>query len=81
MYCSANLFSRRLARFVEHNNVFYVRGYSVWRHAFHLLYAITAEGINGGSERYRLMVAFPTRRIYGRDSLRSIAGQCGKTDT
>ncbi len=55
---------------------FMFRVIPVWRHAFYILYAKSAEGINGGSRRYRL-VAFPTRHLWSRQ-FPSIAGQCGK---
>ncbi|TGB89998.1 FAD-dependent oxidoreductase, partial [Salmonella enterica subsp. enterica serovar Enteritidis] len=39
---------------------------------------ILAEGINGGSERYRLMSSIPHATIYGRDSLRLLLVSAGK---
>ncbi|EAA7243561.1 FAD-binding oxidoreductase [Salmonella enterica] len=78
MACSANLFPQ-IGTLREHNNVFYVQGYSGFGVTpSHIVCKILAEGINGGSERYRLMSRIPHATIYGRDSLRLLLVSAGK---
>ncbi|EBG9320221.1 FAD-binding oxidoreductase [Salmonella enterica subsp. enterica] len=78
MACSANLFPQ-IGTLREHNNVFYVQGYSGFGVTpSHIVCKILAEGINGGSERYRLMSSIPHATIYGRDSLRLLLVSAGK---
>ncbi len=77
MACSANLFPQ-IGTLREHNNVFMFRVIRIWRHAFPYCMQNPAEGINGGSERYRLMSSIPHATIYGRDSLRLLLVSAGK---
>lgn len=78
MACSANLFPQ-IGTLRDHNNVFYVQGYSGFGVTpSHIVCKILAEGINGGSERYRLMSSIPHATIYGRDSLRLLLVSAGK---
>ncbi len=61
MACSANLFPQ-IGTLRDHNNVFYVQGYSGFGVTpSHIVCKILAEGINGGSDRYRLLSSIPTR--------------------
>lgn len=61
MACSANLFPQ-IGTLRDHNNVFYVRGYSGFGVTpSHIVCKILAEGIDGGSDRYRLLSSIPTR--------------------
>lgn len=70
MACSANLFLQ-IGTLNQHNNVFYVQGYSGFGVTpSHIVCKVLAEGINGGSARYDLMSKIPHARIHGRDSMR-----------
>ncbi|MBP1524244.1 hypothetical protein IVY21_06420 [Salmonella enterica subsp. enterica serovar Worthington] len=62
MACSANLFPQ-IGTLREHNNVFMFRVIPDLASRLPILYAKSAEGINGGSERYRLMSSIPTRQF------------------
>ena len=60
MACSANLFPQ-IGTLRDHNNVF-TSGYSGFGVTpSHIVCKILAEGINGGSDRYRLLSSIPTR--------------------
>ena len=60
MACSANLFPQ-IGTLRDHNNVFYVRGTPASASPRRTSCKILAEGINGGSDRYRLLSSIPTR--------------------
>ena len=78
MACSANLFPQ-IGTLRDHNNVFYVQGYSGFGVTpSHIVCKILAEGINGGSDRYRLLSSIPHATIHGRDSLRLLLVTAGK---
>ncbi|EAW5960953.1 hypothetical protein CPY09_12025 [Salmonella enterica subsp. enterica serovar Typhimurium] len=65
--------------YLQQCHVFYVQGYSGFGVTpSHIVCKILAEGINGGSERYRLMSSIPHATIYGRDSLRLLLVSAGK---
>ncbi|MBL2939497.1 FAD-dependent oxidoreductase, partial [Klebsiella pneumoniae] len=44
----------------------------------HIVCKILAEGIDGGSDRYRLLSSIPHATIHGRDSLRLLLVTAGK---
>jgi gamma-glutamylputrescine oxidase len=78
MACSANLFPQ-IGTLSQHNNVFYVQGYSGFGVTpSHIVCKVLAEGMNGGSARYDLMSKIPHARIHGRDSLRLLLVTAGK---
>ncbi|KJM56864.1 FAD-dependent oxidoreductase [Pluralibacter gergoviae] len=78
MACSANLFPQ-IGTLRERSNVFYVQGYSGFGVTpSHIVCKILAEGILGGSERYRLLSSIPHATIRGRDSLRPLLVTAGK---
>ncbi len=78
MACSANLFPQ-IGTLRDHNNVFYVQGYSGFGVTpSHIVCKILAEGIDGGSDRYRLLSSIPHATIHGRDSLRLLLVTAGK---
>lgn len=78
MACSANLFPQ-IGTLSQHNNVFYVQGYSGFGVTpSHIVCKVLAEGMNGGSARYDLMSNIPHARIHGRDSLRLLLVTAGK---
>lgn len=77
MACSANLFPQ-IGTLRDHNNVFYVGVLRLRRHPSHIVCKILAEGIDGGSDRYRLLSSIPHATIHGRDSLRLLLVTAGK---
>jgi gamma-glutamylputrescine oxidase len=78
MACSANLFPQ-IGTLSQHNNVFYVQGYSGFGVTpSHIICKVLAEGINGGSARYDLISKIPHARIHGRDSMRLMLVTAGK---
>ncbi len=79
MACSANLFPQ-IGTLRDHNNVFLrPRGYSGFGVTpSHIVCKILAEGIDGGSDRYRLLSSIPHATIHGRDSLRLLLVTAGK---
>mgnify|MGYP004706394261 CR=1 FL=1 len=78
MACSVNLFPQ-IGTLSQHNNVFYVQGYSGFGVTpSHIVCKVLAEGMNGGSARYDLMSNIPHARIHGRDSLRLLLVTAGK---
>jgi gamma-glutamylputrescine oxidase len=70
--------SRRSAPYAITTTSFTSRVTPVWRHPSHIVCKILAEGINGGSDRYRLMSSIPHATIHGRDSLRLLLVTAGK---
>ncbi|MQL49526.1 MULTISPECIES: NAD(P)/FAD-dependent oxidoreductase [Photorhabdus] len=76
--CSANLFPQ-IGSLPQHNNVFYVQGYSGFGVTpSHIVCKVLAEGISEGSERYDLMSSIPHANIVGKDTLRHLMVSAGK---
>ncbi|KMW73166.1 FAD-dependent oxidoreductase [Photorhabdus luminescens subsp. luminescens] len=76
--CSANLFPQ-IGSLPQHNNVFYVQGYSGFGVTpSHIVCKVLAEGMSEGSERYDLMSSIPHVNIIGKDKLRHFMVSAGK---
>ncbi len=75
----APICSRRSAPYAITTTSFYVQGYSGFGVTpSHIVCKILAEGIDGGSDRYRLLSSIPHATIHGRDSLRLLLVTAGK---
>ncbi len=76
--CSANLFPQ-INTLPEHDNVFYVQGYSGFGVTpSHVVCKILAEGMSEKTDRYNLMSSIPHARIFGKDILRPLLVSSGK---
>ncbi|MBU9564351.1 FAD-binding oxidoreductase [Burkholderia multivorans] len=76
--CSLKLFPQ-LGTLADHPNVFYVQGYSGFGVTpSQLLCKILAEGIMGGSDRYRLLSSIDHRSFPGKDHFRALLVSLGK---
>lgn len=72
MACSANLFPQ-IGTLPQHSNAFYVQGYSGFGVTpSHIICKVLAEGMNGGSDRYKLISSIHHKDIYFKDSLRQV---------
>lgn len=70
MACSANLFPQ-IGSLPEHDNVFYVQGYSGFGVTpSHIICKVLAEGIKGGSEHYDLISKVKHKNVIGKDYFR-----------
>lgn len=75
---SANLLLR-IGTLRDHNNVLHIQGYSgSGAISSYTVRKILAEGINGGSDYYRLLNSIPHTAIHDRDSLRLLSVTVGK---
>ncbi len=80
MACSANLFPQ-IGTLRDPQQRLLRPGYSGFGVTpSHIVCKILAEGINGGSDRYRLLSSIPHATIHGRDGLRLLLVTAGKID-
>lgn len=78
MASTRNLFPQ-LGTLREHQNVFFVQGYCGFGVTpSQIICKILAEGILGGSERYRLLSSIPRAAIAGKDQYRAFMVTLGK---
>ncbi|WJV54662.1 FAD-binding oxidoreductase [Prodigiosinella aquatilis] len=78
MASTRNLFPQ-IGTLRDKDNAFFVQGYCGFGVTpSQIICKILAEGILGGSERYRLISSIPRQTIYGKDNFRSLLCTLGK---
>jgi gamma-glutamylputrescine oxidase len=78
MDCTLNLFPQ-VGTLPNHDNVFYVQGYSGFGVTpSHVIAKVVADGMGEGSEAWNAMRSIPLKPVYGKDHFRSLICSMGK---